>query len=237
MLVVEAIPKHAAYGMMFDEYLKQRTRFSGNDQSEKKRLSFYFPAFHGRIAADLAIMHETSQYHFMVLVIELGLITLKYDYHDEYSSIQNCRKLLFENLTTDFNQSLYMQLEQHTIEMCSGMGSRSGKSRHFTPTVPEWLYNVVSDTAVNLNMSSSDFVFLCWCIGASVSIEEDRIPEIVGKDLSAILSRFKMNFESYVFQVKSTLDRMNMSASQHRSTTTLYDAETSTTTPQHYPTK
>jgi hypothetical protein len=209
MICVEAIPRHAAYGMMFDEYQKQRSRFSSYDTSEKKRLSFYFPAFHGRIAADLAIMHNTSQYHFMVLIVELGIITLKYDYHDDYSVIQDCRKELFGNLTTDYNQSLYMQLEQHTIEMCSGMGSRMGKSRHFTPTVPDWLYNAVSDTAVNLNMSTSDFVYLCWCIGASTAIQEDRIPGIVGKDFSAILSRFKMNFESYVFQVQNTLSRMN----------------------------
>jgi hypothetical protein len=219
MLVVEAIPKHAAYGMMFEDYQKQRSRFSSYDTAETKRVSFYFPAFHGRIAADMAILHDTSQYRFMTLVIELGIITFKYDYHEEYSVIQDCRKSLFKNLTTEYNHALYMQLEQHAIEMCSGMGSRMGKAKHFTPTVPEWLYNTISDTAVNLNMSSSDFIYLCWCIGTSRSITEEMIPEVVGKDLSASLSRFKMNFESYVFQVQSTLERMKSSTLQHQDTT------------------
>lgn len=228
LICVEAIPRHAAYGMMFEEYARQRSRFSDYDSSEKKRLSFYFPTFHGRIAADLAILHDTSQYHFMVLVVELGIISFKFDYHDDYTVIKDCRKSLFKLLTTEYNHALYMQLEQHTIEMCSGMGSRMGKTKHFTPTVPEWLYNAVSDTAVNLNMSTSDFVYLCWCFGISKAIQEDLIPEVVGRDLSAILSRFKMNFESYVFQVQSTMDRMKTS------TTTVIPEPTSTTALQHH---
>ena len=35
MLVADAVPKHAAYEMMFDEYLKQRSRFYEYDESEK----------------------------------------------------------------------------------------------------------------------------------------------------------------------------------------------------------
>ena len=54
MLVVDAVPKHAAYEMMFDEYLKQRSRFYEYDESEKKRLSFYLPLFPAMLSADFA---------------------------------------------------------------------------------------------------------------------------------------------------------------------------------------
>lgn len=79
--------------------------------------------------------------------------------------------------------------------------------------VPDWLYDAVSDVAVNLNMSVSDFVYLCWCIGASTAISENMVPEIVGKDFSAILSRFRMSMEGYTFQIKSTVERMAKSES------------------------
>ena len=208
ILVVEAIQKHQAYGMLFEEYKKQRNRFSGYDDSEKKRLPFRLPAFQRRAAADLAILHDTPFYHFVVLVVELGLITFQYDYHDEYMQIRDGRKQIFSNLKTEDAQSLYMQLEQHTIEMCSGTGSRSGKSALLTPTVPEWLYNAISDISMNMNMSVSDFVYMCWCTGVQNSLEEHMIPEMVGRDISGITSRFKRSLDGYHYQIKSTIDRM-----------------------------
>lgn len=208
LLVVEAVPKHAAYGMMFDEYRKQRTRFNGYDTSEKKHLSFYFPAFYGRVSADVAISYDISQYKFMILLVELGLIAFQFDYHDEYTGVRDGRKQFVSCILSETTRDLYMQLERHTIEMCSGSGARLGKSKRFVPTVPEWLYNAVTDAAVNLNMSASDFVYICWCIGASNALPEGTVSEFINRDIEDILARFRRELKEYAYQVSSTLSRM-----------------------------
>jgi hypothetical protein len=210
LLVVEAIPKHAAYGMMLDEYQKQRSRFSAYDDTEKKRLSFYFPSFYGRIAGDMAIIHDVSQYRFLTLLTEIGLITFQYDYHDDYSEVRGCRKELVSCITSDTNRDLYTQLERHTLDLCSSVGARMGKAKHFVPTVPEWLYNAITDTATNLNMSTSDFIYLCWCIGVVNALPESSIPEFVGKDINDIIKRFGRELKEYSYQVSNTLERMKI---------------------------
>jgi hypothetical protein len=218
LLVVEAIPKHAAYGMMFEEYQKQRNRFAGFDTSEKKRLPFRLPAFHGRVAADLAILNDTSFYHFLVLIIELGLITFQYDFHNDYVDIRDGRKVIFTRLKDEENLSLYMQLEQHTIEMCSGTGAKAGKSKLFTPTVSEWLYNAISDVSTNMNMSVSDFVYICWCMGIQNALPESMIPSMVGRDVESITHRFGRSLKGFNFQIKSTIERMSLWLHNYRTT-------------------
>ncbi|HUS99453.1 MAG TPA: hypothetical protein VMY59_03945 [Candidatus Thermoplasmatota archaeon] len=207
-LCVEAIPRHAAYGMMLDEYQKQRARFMQSDTSEKKRLSFYLPAFYGRVAVDLSIMSKISHYRFLILLCELGIITFQHDFYDNYHVIRNGRHKICSLLNTESNRSLYMQLDQHVIELDSGRGYRGGKAKHFVPTVPVWLYNAVSETATNLNMGNSDFVFLCLCIGIVNALPEDDIPKLVGEDLNEIIHGFELGLSGYTYQIEDTLKRM-----------------------------
>jgi hypothetical protein len=207
-LCVEAIPTHAAYGMMLEEYQKKRARFMQSDTSETKRLSFYLPAFHSRVAIDLSILNKISHYRFLILLCELGIITFQHDFYDNYHIIRDGRKKICSLLNTTSNQSLYMQLDRHVIELDSGRGYRIGKAKHFSPTVPEWLHNALSETAANLNMGNSDFVFLCLCIGIANALPEDNIPKIVGENLSEIIHGFELELAGYTYQIEDTLKRM-----------------------------
>ena len=207
-LCVEAIPKHAAYGMMLEDYQKQRARFMQTDTSEKKRLSFYLPSFYGRVAIDLSILHKLSHYRFLILLCELGIITFQHDFYENYNTIRKGREKICSLLNSETNRSLYMQLDQHVIELDSGRGYRGGKAKHFAPTVPLWLYNALSETATNLNMGNSDFIFLCLCIGITNSLSEDSIPEIVGRDMDNIIHGFELGLDGYTYQIENTLTRM-----------------------------
>ena len=207
-LCVEAIPKHAAYGMMLEEYQKKRSRFMQADTSEKKRLSFYLPAFYGRVAVDLSILNKISHYRFLILLCELGIITFQHDFYENYHVIRDGREKICSMLNSETNQSLYMQLDRHVIELDSGRGYRGGKAKHFSPTVPEWLYNALSETATNLNMGNSDFVFLCLCIGITSALPEDAIPEMVGRGMEETIHGFDLELSGYTYQIENTLKRM-----------------------------
>jgi hypothetical protein len=209
-LCVEAVPKHAAYGMMLEEYQKQRSRFMQTDTSEKKRLSFYLPAFYGRVAVDLSIMNKLSHYRFLILLCELGIITFQHDFFENYNTVRTGRHKICSLLNNKAACSLYMQLDQHTIELNSGSGYHGGKAKHFTPTVPEWLYNALTETATNLNMGISDFVFLCLCIGIVNALPEDNIPKLVGEEMGEIIHGFELGLSGYTYQIEDTLKRMKL---------------------------
>ena len=93
--------------------------------------------------------------------------------------------------------------------MCSGAGARMGKSRRLAPTVHDWLYNAITDIATSLNMSVSDFVYICWCIGINTSLPEGTLTEYVGRDITEILAKFQRELEEYAYQVKTTVGRMH----------------------------
>lgn len=172
MIVTEAIPKHAAYDMMFDEYIKERTKFYEYDPSEKKRLSFYLPLFPAMLSADFATEYKISYHAFVVRLIELGLIHFQYDYHDEYQNIKTVKKNLSKLITTPTRKAHYLQMNKQDICLGSCAGARTPSNKHFTPSVPLWLYNAVTDCSSYINMSISDLVYLCWCIGLSKTIPE-----------------------------------------------------------------
>ena len=207
-LCVEAIPRHAAYGMMLEEYQKQRYCFMQTDTSEKKRLSFYLPAFYGRVAVDLSIMNKLSHYRFLILLCELGILTFQHDFYENYNVIRTGRQKICSLLDTKSSRSLYMQLDHHVIELDSGSGYRGGKAKHFVPTVPEWLYNALSEAATNLNMSNSDFIFLCLCLGIVNALPEDTVPKLVWEEMSEIIHAFEIELSGYTYQIEDTLKRM-----------------------------
>lgn len=193
ILVKEAISKHEAYDLTFEQYLEKRSALSEYDLAEKKRLSFYMPLYPSLRSQDYAFKYKLSTVKFMVSVVELGLITFLYDYHDEIASIKYAREKMESHLDSARNGMIYVHLERQTISLDSTCGSRGGKCKHFSPSCPEWLYNALTDTAGNLNMSVSDLTYLCWCIGLQKTTTQNVLDKLTNDNIAVVLERF--NFE------------------------------------------
>lgn len=209
MLVVEAVPKHAAYEMMFEEYLKERTRFIDYDNSEKKRLSFYLPTFPAMRSMDFAFGFGISIHRFNTVLLELGLITFLFDYHTEISTIKDTRKNIGSYITDRTTQMRYMQIDSQKISVGSCNGYRKGDTKHFAPNVQEWLYNAIGDTAAYLNMSISDIVYLCWCIGAQKTLPMGMVDTMLNSEFSNILDAFNISIKIQSDNILFFLSKIN----------------------------
>lgn len=206
MLVVEAIPKHAAYEMTFSEYLKERTRFSEYDSTEKKRLTFYLPLYPAMRSQDIANLHaSTSLNRFLVAVLELGLITFLYDYHSEISVLKEYRNDMRKYLTCERAAHRYMHMDRQKIILNSGNGHRTGACKMFTPSCQEWFYNAITDTAAYINTSASDMAYLCWSFGMQ-KISPDMTDIVIDKTVSENIDKFHFEFAIYADRVRMTLD-------------------------------
>jgi hypothetical protein len=201
MAVTEAFPKHEAYGMMFSEYHRMRAKLSGYDESEKRRLSFRVPNYYAHVMSDLALINKVSLHRAMILLIELGLIHFQVDYHTEYTNIRASRNRLFTEIKTPEDRSMYRQVEKQTIVLNSGSGG-SANITHYSPSVPEWLYNAIMDIRAYLNMSGTDFIFFCWCYGCINCFEENIIPDIIRSDIKKICDEFNL-------EIKASYSRIN----------------------------
>lgn len=205
MLVVEAIPKHAAYEMTFSEYLKERSRFSEYDGTDKKRLTFYLPLYTAMRSQDIADLHQnTSVSRFLIALLELGLITFLYDYHSEISTIKRCRSDMRKYLTCERAAHRYTHMDRQKIILNSANGSRDGSCKHFSPGCQEWFYNAITDTAAYINMSSSDMAYLCWCIGMQ-KVSPDMSDSITDKMVSDVISKFNFEFDILSERISATL--------------------------------
>ena len=209
MLVVEAIPKHAAYEMMFDEYLKERNRFAEYDESKTKRLSFYIPVFPAMRSMDFAYEYKISLHKFLVNIVELGLITFMYDYHDEMETIKRGRASLGPSLSSQSSKIHYLQIGKQKITLGSGCSARTDASKHFAPSVQIWMYNALTDAAATLNMSCTDLAYLCWCIAVKKTINNNIVDKFVDSDISDILTYFNVELEIYTRRIKDTISEFN----------------------------
>lgn len=196
MLVVEAIPKHAAYEMSFEEYLKQRSRFSEYDGSEKKRLSFYLPLYPALRSHDFADDYRLSLSRFMVTVLELGLIHILYDYNAEVQTIKQSRKQMGRYLTNERSMQIYSHIARYTIELGSSSNTRNTNggqgSRHFSPSCQDWFYNALTELATSLGMSNSDMAYLCWCNGITQTLRNDIIDNMAANICRIVLDQFNL---------------------------------------------
>lgn len=204
IICASAVPHHPAYGISFEEYKNNRTKYS-DDEQETTRIASRLPKFISRVSSDMAIMHKISHYRFIVLILELGMIHFKHDYADMYETIRHGREVMFNSLTTERNRMLYEQLDKQNI----GMTCTSATRKLITPTVPLWLGDSVRETATYLNMSVSDFVFLCWCIGISKTIPKERIPNMIQLEITSTLSFFKFEFEVYSDRIIEITSKMS----------------------------
>jgi len=203
-ICIEGNRKHRAYGMPFGEYVKNRSQFIDTDESERAHLSCYLPSFPSAISSDCASMMKMSATRFLNLMIEIGLITFQVDYYDQYHIIKHGRSSMLDKITDDDTQHKYMRAIGYDIKIGSTDGARNGCSKHHTSLVPVWLYDAISETATYLNMSRSDMVYLCWCIGVSKSLEPRYRNVMLDRDVQNILAHFEREINMY----SKTLDWM-----------------------------
>lgn len=190
MAVTEAFPKHEAYGMMFPDYYKKRKILSGYDDTEKRRLSFYFPLFYAMLSADLADIQHIDTHPFILSLAELGLIHVNVDYAEEFRTIKESRAKLFSSIKSDESKNRYMQLSKQTVNLGSSIGARSGGSKHFSPNVQEWLYNAVTNLAIAIDISATDMVFLSWCYGLLKCFPEGELTDYILSDVRGVVKVF-----------------------------------------------
>lgn len=198
-----AIDNHPAYGLTFSEYKKRRWEFLNNDDKDTIRIGFRLPPFIGQISADMALSNGLPHYRMLILLVELGLIHFQRDYHDHYQIIRAIRSNMSTTLATEDARAHYEQARKYTIVMLN----YSRDSKVLTPTVSEWLGNAVKDTAVYLNMSVSEFSYLCWCIGVSNSMRGDLQPA-VQSEVDKVLKHFDFQIGMYTRFIETILDGM-----------------------------
>jgi hypothetical protein len=194
-----------AYGMSFTDYKKNRASMQSSEDVEKVRLSFCFPTFITNVSADMAIRNNLSHYRFLVLIIEMGLIHFQRDYHDQYTKVRETREGLFDSLQTDENERIYKQIQKHVIVFPD-----MPKGKHITPTVPEWLGNAVKEISVYLNMTTTDFVYLCWCLGVSNSMKGSNLPKQITKLIDRSIETFNFEFVAYQKQIDFNYNQMEI---------------------------
>lgn len=210
MLCVEAIPKHKAYGMSFKEYRERRESVLDEDTTERKRLSFFIPTLPNVIAMSYALRYRCSYHRFILLTVELGLIKFQYDYHDEYSAIKRIKSNALDMAIDDIGVEKLIRLSNQSIVLGSGSGkNHPGTTKRFVPSVPEWLYSAVADTAIFLNISMSDLVFLCFCIGLLNSTPKSELNSVIEKYCIDIINGFEIQLTGCTDTINSIYSKNN----------------------------
>lgn len=200
-LCVGDVRKHRAYGMNIEEYARRRKEFMDADDTEKRRLSFYLPVFDAMISTDISNDIKMSVHRFIILIIELGLINFQTDYHDKYQVAKNYRRPLYKTIKTAHQKRIYSQLLKQTINVNSAAGYRAGACKHVTPYVPMWLYDAVLEVSSNLNMSISDMIYVCWCIGISKTVPDKYSCEVLNNEISEVMDNFITEFDMYIERI------------------------------------
>jgi len=210
VLCVSGIPKHEAYGMNFEEYRNKR-EFVTDDTTEKKRLSFYIPAFPTMLNMDFAAMYNASIHRFTLLVLELGLIHFQHDYYGKYGSIKKLRgEAMLSKVASHEKRNVFMHLEGCTISLGACAGSKTKASKRSTVATPEWFYNALIDTAKHLNMSISDLVYLCWCIGVTKCVLNSRVNNVyLKKEFDDIIEHFEFELNYFLTNIKDTICKID----------------------------
>ena len=170
IVCTSVVPNHPAYGVSFKEYITQRNQYVGDENGEKVRLSVRLPSFISHVSADFAARYRISYYRFLIMIIELGMINFQKDYCEEYTDIKNVQEYMLDNLKNENQRFFYNKAENQIMAF-----NISRKERQVTPTVADWLGNAIKDTAIYLNISQSDFVLLCWCIGVKKTIDRKSV--------------------------------------------------------------
>jgi hypothetical protein len=189
--------KHRAYGASFGEYVRNRSHYVDSDENEKSRLSFYMPRFESCMSSDLASILKLSSARFLNHIIEIGLITMMVDYHDQIEIIKHSRSAIMTSVVNKESQQAYMYMTRLPVTLGSSCGARRGESIHHAPTVPIWLYNAIGDVSTYLNMAMSDVVLLCWVLGYSKSLEPEYRNIVMNENIKELVEHFDMEINLY----------------------------------------
>lgn len=196
-ICIHGNPKHRAYGASFGEYVRNRSHYVDSDENEKARLSFYMPRFESCMSSDLASILKLSSARFLNHIIEIGLITMMVDYHDQIEIIKHSRSNIMTSVVDKESQQAYMFMTRLPVTLGSSCGARRGESIHHAPTVPIWLYNAIGDVSTYLNMAMSDVVLLCWSLGYSKSLEPEYRNIVMNDHIKELVEHFDMEINLY----------------------------------------
>jgi hypothetical protein len=208
VLCVSGIPKHKAYGMNFDQYRKQREMVT-NDTTEKKRLTYYLPTFPSMLSTDFAEIHNVSIHKFTLLTLELGLIHFQHDYYDTYQSVKKARgQSVIDKVSSDSRRNVFVHLNGCSISLGSCAGAADDQSRRASVNTPEWFYNALTDTAKHLNMTISDMVYLCWCIGITKCVIGEMGNDYLMEEFGKIIQHFESELFFYVESANHLIEKI-----------------------------
>ena len=190
------VPNHEAYGMSFGDYKNRRNSIHTSEDDESIRICFRMTRFLTSISVDLSTLNSMSHYRFIILALELGLIHFQHRYHEDFGILKGIKASNIYGITDSTTEAKYSTLNNYTISTNSERSARS-----LTPTVPQWLGNAIKDNATNLNMSTSEFAFLCWCIGVSSTVT--NLQPYIKTKIETYINKFDIDFNTYMSVVKS----------------------------------
>ena len=207
-LCINTVKDHPAYQLSFSEYQERRREFIHGDADVKVHLSYYLPKFIGSVCRILARNHKLSLSHFCTLLIEMGLITFQQDYHDTVSAIAVQNANMYNALEDPKNIRTFKAWDKMTISLNSINGYRDGNSIHQSPMIGEWLAGAIVDTAMNLNMTQSDFAFLCVCKGLIKLNESERLVYSLKIELDEMIAHFESELNRLEEYTTTLLNKM-----------------------------
>lgn len=184
-------PKHPAYGMQISEYRKRRRDVIDDENNQKSKLGIRVPNTIADILHRIARNYHISVYRYLVLSLELGLITFQKDYHDRCSAINAIGDQLYHRVSSNADMKTFSQLNKQIISL----NLSRQDSRLFIPTVPEWVAMAVKSTALELNCTGMNLAYLCLCISIRKSAEEYKIPQPYLDDIDATIKSFDFEIE------------------------------------------
>jgi hypothetical protein len=195
------IPEHEAYGLNFLQYNKRRSFLHTKEDDESVRVGFRMTDLYATMTLDLATQQNLPPYRFIILILELGLIHFQHNYHDKVETVRALRDASSKMVSNPETERLYMTSKKITVSMGS-----IKTSKLFTPTLPKWLGNAIKNSAMYVNMSTSEFAFLCWCIGVSNTIP--GLQTYIENKLYNDINNFEYEFNNYIESVESTHNKM-----------------------------
>ena len=198
------VPDHPAYGMTFDEYKKNRVDFMSPSDVEKISLSFRLPPLLSQISTDTAYDYNLSYYKFLTMIIEIGMIYLQQDYHEEYSIASDYRTAAKNDIKTEQHLAIYEQIRKQTITIDVSI-PRTVPPTH--PMVVEWLANAATEYSNHLNMGKTEFINLCWAMGV-VKSKPKNIPDPILVRCENMIKKFEIELKMYCDRIVYLRDQI-----------------------------
>jgi hypothetical protein len=189
--LIESVPQSDVYDKTFTEFIKYRSLGWNYNDEETSRVGFRIPPEIADWFPQVAYRHNMHATRYAGVVLELGMILLKRDYHDKYSVLNHKIYSLFSDVGSDVNKlNTYAQLRKQTIQLNSA--ARTNKSYYLT--VQKDVADTIASTADILHCTKSDLSFVCVCIGIMRDNDETPLP-------TAYVDLIRKNIEKFEFEL------------------------------------